>query len=63
MDLPLVKKPVPAILMNCDNYTVIVKAKSSKDNMPSTKHIRKKIKICQTFKKLWSYSIGLYPNG
>jgi hypothetical protein len=24
MDLPIVEKPVPAILMNCDNQTVIV---------------------------------------
>ena len=44
MDFPVVDKPVPAILMNCDNQTVIVKAKSSKDNMQSTKHIRRRIK-------------------
>ena len=25
MDLPLVENPIPAILMNCDNQTVIVK--------------------------------------
>nr|CAH65753.1 OSIGBa0123D13.2 [Oryza sativa] len=28
MDLPIVEKPVPAILMNCDNQTVIVKVNS-----------------------------------
>src|SRR3954466_14694504 len=44
MDLPVVEKPIPAILMNCDNQTVIVKAKSSKDNMQSTKHIRRRLK-------------------
>jgi hypothetical protein len=33
MDLPIVEKPLPAILMNCDNQTVIVKVDSSKDNM------------------------------
>ena len=44
MDLPLVDKPVPAILMNCDNQTVITKVKSSKDNMKSTKHIRMRLK-------------------
>ena len=38
MDLPVVDKPVPAVLMNCDNLTLIAKAKSSKDNMKSTKH-------------------------
>ena len=40
MDLPVVEKPVTAILMNYDNHTVIVKVKSSKDNMQSIKHIR-----------------------
>jgi hypothetical protein len=36
MDLPIVEKPLPAILMNCDNQTVIVKVDSSKDNMKSS---------------------------
>ena len=49
MDLPVVEKPVPAILMNCDNQTLIIKVKSSKDNMKSNKHIRMKLK---TFRKL-----------
>src|SRR3989337_2864470 len=44
MDLPVVDKPVPAVLMNCDNQTVITKAKSSKDNMKSTKHISRRLK-------------------
>ena len=30
MDLPIVEKPIPAILMNCDNQTVIVKVNSSR---------------------------------
>ena len=41
MELPVVEKPIPAILMNCDNQTVIVKVKSSKDNMQSKKNIRR----------------------
>ena len=45
MDLPLVDKPVPAILMNCDNQTVITKVKSLKDNMKSNKHIRMRLKV------------------
>ena len=40
----MVEKPVPAILMNCDNQTVIVKVKSSKVNMKSNKHIRMRLK-------------------
>ena len=45
MDLPVVEKPVPAILMNCDNQTVISKVKSSKDNMQSNKYIRMRLKV------------------
>ena len=44
MDLTLVDKPVPAILMNCDNQTVITKVKSSKEKMKSNKHIRMRLK-------------------
>ena len=44
MDLPVVEKPVPAILMNCDNQTVIVKVKSSKHNQQSNKHIKMGLK-------------------
>ena len=44
MDLPVVEKLVPAILMNCDNQTVIVKVKSSKDNQQSNKHITMRLK-------------------
>ena len=38
-DLPVVEKPVPGVLMNCDNQTVIMKVSSSKDNMKSSRHI------------------------
>ena len=44
MDLSVVGKPAPAILMKCDNQTVIVKVKSSTDNMRSNKHIRMRLK-------------------
>jgi hypothetical protein len=41
MDLPIVEKPLPAILMICDNQMVIVKVDSSKDNMKSSRHIKR----------------------
>jgi hypothetical protein len=41
MDLPVVEKPIPAISMNCDNQTVITKVNSSKDNMKSTRHVKR----------------------
>jgi hypothetical protein len=44
MDLPIVEKQIPAILMNCDNQTVIVKVNSSKDNMNSSRHVKRRLK-------------------
>jgi hypothetical protein len=44
MDLPMVEKPTPAILMNCDNETVIIKVNSSKDNMKSSRHVKRRLK-------------------
>ncbi len=44
MDLPVVEKPVLAILMNCDNQTVIAKVNSSKDNMKSSRHVKRRLK-------------------
>ena len=43
-DLPVVEKPVPGILMNCDNQTVITKVSSSKDNMKSSRHVQRRLK-------------------
>jgi hypothetical protein len=44
MDIPVVKKPIPAISMNCDNQTVITKLNSSRDNMKSTRHVKRRLK-------------------
>jgi hypothetical protein len=41
MDLPMVEKSIPAILMNCDNETVIIKMNNSKDNMKSSRHVKR----------------------
>src|SRR5213075_257969 len=38
MDLPVVEKSVPVIILNRDNQTVIVKVNRSKDNMKSSTH-------------------------
>ena len=50
MDLPVVEKPIPAILMNCDNQTVIVKVNSSKDNMKSSRHVKRRLKSVRKLK-------------
>jgi hypothetical protein len=44
MDLPVDEKPIPVISMNCDNQTVIVEVNSSKDNMKTTKHVKRRLK-------------------
>ncbi|WVZ63011.1 hypothetical protein U9M48_012691 [Paspalum notatum var. saurae] len=44
MDLPVVEKPIPAILMNCDNQTVIAKVNSDKENAKSSRHVRRRVK-------------------
>jgi hypothetical protein len=44
MDLPVVEKPISAILMNCDNQAVIVNVNSSKDNMKSSRHVKRRLK-------------------
>jgi hypothetical protein len=43
MDLPIIKKPLPTILMNCDNQMLIVKVDGSKDNMKSSRHIKRRL--------------------
>jgi hypothetical protein len=40
IDLPIIEKPLLAILMNCDNQMVIVKVDNSKDNMKSSRHMK-----------------------
>jgi hypothetical protein len=45
IDLLIVEKHLPAILMNFDNQTVIVKLDSSKDNMKSSRHIKRRLKF------------------
>jgi hypothetical protein len=54
MDLSTVEKPLLAILMNCDNQTVIVKVDSSKDNMKSSRHIKRWLK---SVRKMRNYGV------
>ena len=61
MDLPVVEKPVPAILMNCDNQTVIVKVNSAKDNAKSSRHIKRRLKSIRKMRNR-SNKCNLYSN-
>ena len=49
MDLPVVEKPIPTILMNY-NQTMIVKIKSSKDNLKSSRHVKRRLKSVRKLK-------------
>jgi hypothetical protein len=44
MDLSVVEKPIPAISTSCDNQTVITKVNSSRNNMKSTRHVKRRLK-------------------
>ena len=44
MNLPVVEKPILVISMNCDNHTIIIKVNSSRDNMKSTRHVKRRLK-------------------
>ncbi len=46
----MVEKPVLGILMDCDNQTVIVKVNSSKDNMKSSRHVKRRLKSVRKLK-------------
>jgi hypothetical protein len=46
----MVEKPIMAIPMNCDNQTVIVKVDSSKDNMKSSRHVKRRLKFVRKLK-------------
>jgi hypothetical protein len=54
MDLPVVEKLIPAILINFDNQTVFVKVNSSKDNMKSSRHVKRRLK---SVRKLRNYGV------
>jgi hypothetical protein len=58
MDLSIVEKPLPAIMMNCDNQTVIVKVDSSKDNMKFSRHIKRRLKSVRKIRNSGVITVG-----
>jgi hypothetical protein len=52
MELPTVEKTKSDILMNRENQNVIVKMNSSKDNMKSLNHVKRRVKFVRTLKTL-----------
>jgi len=44
IDLPVVENPILAISTSCDNQTVIIKVNSSRNNMKSTRYVKRRLK-------------------
>ena len=44
MDLPLLEKPVPPIVMYCDNQSMLAQVMNAKDNSKSNRHIKRWLK-------------------
>jgi hypothetical protein len=58
MDLPIVKKPLPAIMINCDNQTLIAKVDCSKDNMKSSRYIKRWLKSVKKMRNSGVITVG-----
>ena len=50
MNLPLLEKPVPPILMYCDNQSMLAQVMNTKDNSKSNKHIKRRLKSVRKMK-------------
>ena len=61
MDLPIVKNPIPAILVNYDNQTVITKVSSSKDNLKSSRHVKRRLKYIRKLRNSGVITIDYRP--
>jgi hypothetical protein len=46
-DLPMLAKPIPVVLVYCDNTSVLLKVNSRKDNQKSSRHIRRRLDSCR----------------
>jgi hypothetical protein len=61
MDLSIVEKQLPAIMINCDNQTVIAKVDSSKDNMNSSRHIKRRLKLVKKMRNSGVITVVTQP--
>jgi hypothetical protein len=61
MDMPMVEKPIPTILMNCDNETVITKVNSSNDNMKSSRHVKRRLKYVRNLRNSGVVTLDYIP--
>jgi fructose-1,6-bisphosphatase/inositol monophosphatase family enzyme len=57
----MVEKPIPTILMNCDNETVITKVNSSMDNMKSSRHVKRRLKSIRKWRSSGVIALDYIP--
>jgi hypothetical protein len=61
MDLSMVEKSILATLMNCDNKTVITKVNSSKNNMKSSRHVKRQLKSIRKLRSSRVIAVDYIP--
>jgi hypothetical protein len=61
MDLPVVEKHISSISMNYDNQTVIVKVNSSKDDMKSSRHVKRRLKSARKLRNSGVIALDYVP--
>ena len=61
MDLSVVEKPILAFLMYCDNQTVLIKVNSAKDNMKSSRHVKRRLKSIRKLRNSGIIAVDYIP--
>jgi hypothetical protein len=61
IDLSMVEKSILAILMNYDNENVINKVNNSKDNMKSSRHVKKRLKSVRNLRSSGVIALDYIP--
>jgi hypothetical protein len=61
MDMPMVEKLIPTVLMNCDNETVVTKVNSSKDNIKSSRHVKRRLKSVRKLRSSGVIALDYIP--
>jgi hypothetical protein len=61
MDLSMVEKPIRAILMNCDNETMITKVNSSNNNRKSSRHVKRQLKYVRKLRLFGVIALDYIP--
>ena len=62
MDLPLLEKPVPPILMYCDNQSMLAQVMNTEDNSKSNKHIKRRLKTVRKMRNSGIIAVSYVKN-